>query len=137
MLRSGRPTGSAHRCTTDAHPMGVPQPGGGLPATVVRANAIAANCTGHASRTRHTPVEDTSCCFESLVARGASSRFAIEGKGEHVYISTHDDPSQLASADGVGCIYFDQFMFGAPSPRTTQLIASRELLALLSHTFSE
>eukprot|EP00965_Chrysotila_dentata_P200167 6179842-Pleurochrysis_carterae.AAC.3 len=77
------------------------------------------------------------CIFESPVSRGADSRFAIDGKNKHVDMSTHDDLSRLASTAGVGGIFFDQCIFGAPTPKTTQLIASDKLLAQLSPRFSE
>eukprot|EP00965_Chrysotila_dentata_P064557 2140604-Pleurochrysis_carterae.AAC.1 len=68
--------------------MGVPQPGGGLPATVVRANALVANCVriAEATHARGGPFG-----FESPVFRGPQSLFAIEGKGKHVDMSTNLD----------------------------------------------
>eukprot|EP00965_Chrysotila_dentata_P033067 1101448-Pleurochrysis_carterae.AAC.2 len=75
--------------------------------------------------------------FESSVSRGVSSRFAIEGKSEHADMSTHDDLACLAATAGVGRIFFDQCVFGAPTSKATQLIASDELLSHLSPKFSE
>eukprot|EP00965_Chrysotila_dentata_P039533 1314127-Pleurochrysis_carterae.AAC.1 len=60
--------------------MGVPQSDGGLPATVMRANAIVANCV-RIAKAAHA--RDGNFVFESPVSRGADSRFAIEGKSEH------------------------------------------------------
>eukprot|EP00965_Chrysotila_dentata_P124368 4111143-Pleurochrysis_carterae.AAC.1 len=60
--------------------MGVPQPGGGLPATGTRANALVSNCVRIAEAT-HT--RGGHFAFETPVSRGTQSRFAIEGKGEH------------------------------------------------------
>eukprot|EP00965_Chrysotila_dentata_P044723 1486827-Pleurochrysis_carterae.AAC.1 len=68
--------------------MGVPQPGGGLSATVMRANALVTNCVRIAEVT-HT--RGGHFAFESPVSRGTHSRFAIEGKGENVDMSTHFD----------------------------------------------
>eukprot|EP00965_Chrysotila_dentata_P215210 6188633-Pleurochrysis_carterae.AAC.2 len=75
--------------------------------------------------------------FESLVSRGKGSRFAIEGKREHVDMSTHKDLARLTSAEGVGRIFFDQCVFGAPTPKTSQIIASSVLLQHLTPRFSE
>eukprot|EP00965_Chrysotila_dentata_P158984 5252322-Pleurochrysis_carterae.AAC.1 len=68
--------------------MGVPQSDGGLPATVLRANAIVSSYVriGEATHMR-----GGNFIFESPVSRGADSRFAIEGKTEHADMSTHDD----------------------------------------------
>eukprot|EP00965_Chrysotila_dentata_P248343 6208276-Pleurochrysis_carterae.AAC.1 len=52
-------------------------------------------------------------------------------------MSTHRDLAQLAVTKGVGRIFFDQCVFGAPTPKATQLIASEALLAQLSPRFSE
>eukprot|EP00965_Chrysotila_dentata_P099927 3301416-Pleurochrysis_carterae.AAC.1 len=70
--------------------------------------------------------------FESPVSRGEHSRFAIEGKSEHADMSTHDDLARLAASTGVGRIFFDQCMFGAPTPKATQLIVNDEMLMHLS-----
>eukprot|EP00965_Chrysotila_dentata_P132909 4394600-Pleurochrysis_carterae.AAC.1 len=90
---------------TREHPMGVPQSDGGLPTTVIRANAIVANCVRIAKAT-HARGENF--VFESPVPRGANSRFASEGKSDHADMSTHKDLAQLATTKGVGRIYFDQ-----------------------------
>eukprot|EP00965_Chrysotila_dentata_P050340 1667728-Pleurochrysis_carterae.AAC.1 len=52
-------------------------------------------------------------------------------------MSTHRDLAQLAATKGVGRMFFDQCVFGAPTPKATQLIASEALLAQLSPRFSE
>eukprot|EP00965_Chrysotila_dentata_P168631 5569063-Pleurochrysis_carterae.AAC.1 len=85
--------------------MGVPQSDGGLPATVMRANAIVANCV-RIAKAAHA--RGGNFVFESPVSREANSRFAIEGKSEHADMSTHTDLAQLATTKGVGRIYFDQ-----------------------------
>eukprot|EP00965_Chrysotila_dentata_P175828 5803901-Pleurochrysis_carterae.AAC.1 len=51
-------------------------------------------------------------------------------------MSTHTDLARLAATAGVGRIFFDQCVFGAPTPKATQLIASNELLSHLSPRFS-
>eukprot|EP00965_Chrysotila_dentata_P255372 6212196-Pleurochrysis_carterae.AAC.1 len=66
---------------TSEHPMGVPQKDEGLPATVIRANAIVINCVLVAMAAHKRGGNFT---FKSPVSRGAKSRFAIEGKAEHV-----------------------------------------------------
>eukprot|EP00965_Chrysotila_dentata_P043648 1451272-Pleurochrysis_carterae.AAC.1 len=73
----------------------------------------------------------------SPVSRGADSRFAIEGKSEHADMSTHGDLARLAASEGVDRIVFDQCIFGAPTPKTTQLIANDEMLLHLSPRFSQ
>eukprot|EP00965_Chrysotila_dentata_P133568 4417289-Pleurochrysis_carterae.AAC.1 len=100
--------------------MGVPQRDGGLPATVIRANAIVSNCV---RVTNAAHMRSGNFVFESPVSRGSNSRFAIEGKSEHADMSTHTDLAHLAAAAGVGRIFFDQCVFGAPTPKATQLIA--------------
>eukprot|EP00965_Chrysotila_dentata_P201799 6180759-Pleurochrysis_carterae.AAC.2 len=75
--------------------------------------------------------------FESPVSRGANSRFAMEGKTEHVDMSTHNDMIKLTSATNAGRIFFDQCAFGASSPKTTQFIASGEALSRLTPLFSK
>eukprot|EP00965_Chrysotila_dentata_P106599 3520988-Pleurochrysis_carterae.AAC.2 len=52
-------------------------------------------------------------------------------------MSTHKFLAQLAATKGVGRIFFDKCVFGAPRPKATQLIASDDLLAHLSPRFSE
>eukprot|EP00965_Chrysotila_dentata_P030740 1024021-Pleurochrysis_carterae.AAC.1 len=52
-------------------------------------------------------------------------------------MSTHHDLAKLAHMHGVGRVYFDQCVFGASSSKTTQLIASAELLAQLKPRFAE
>eukprot|EP00965_Chrysotila_dentata_P075502 2493755-Pleurochrysis_carterae.AAC.1 len=52
-------------------------------------------------------------------------------------MSTHTDLAQLATTKGVGRIYFDQCVFGASTPKATQLIANDTLMAQLSPRFSE
>eukprot|EP00965_Chrysotila_dentata_P082013 2706777-Pleurochrysis_carterae.AAC.1 len=52
-------------------------------------------------------------------------------------MSTHEDLARLAATAGVGRIFFHQCVFGAPTPKTTQIIASDEVLAHLSPRFSE
>eukprot|EP00965_Chrysotila_dentata_P096542 3190201-Pleurochrysis_carterae.AAC.1 len=52
----------------------------------------------------------------------------MDGKNEHVDMSTHRDLAKLANMHGVGRVYFDQCVFGASSSKTTQLIASAEQL---------
>ena len=114
--------------------MGIPQSDGGLPATVIRANAIVTNCVRVAEATH---MRGGNFVFESPVSRGSESRFAIDGKGEHADMSTHSDLARLAATAGVDRIFFDQCVFGAPTPKATQLIASDELLSHLSPKFSE
>eukprot|EP00965_Chrysotila_dentata_P169450 5595105-Pleurochrysis_carterae.AAC.1 len=104
--------------------MGVPRQDGGLPAIVVRANTIVKNCVRIAIAARS---HGGHFVFESPVGRGANSRFAMDGKNEHVDMSPHHDLAKLADMQGVGRIYFDQCVFGASSSKTTQLIASAEL----------
>eukprot|EP00965_Chrysotila_dentata_P140623 4649430-Pleurochrysis_carterae.AAC.1 len=67
--------------------MGIPQHDGHLPAAVVKANAIAANCALIAEAAF---ARGADFMIESPVARGAGSRFAIEGKNQHVDMFTHD-----------------------------------------------
>eukprot|EP00965_Chrysotila_dentata_P067117 2221425-Pleurochrysis_carterae.AAC.1 len=53
-------------------------------------------------------------------------------------MSTHKDLALLAATNGVGRILFDQCIFGAPTPKATQLIASEALMKhQLSPRFSE
>eukprot|EP00965_Chrysotila_dentata_P006336 207379-Pleurochrysis_carterae.AAC.1 len=52
-------------------------------------------------------------------------------------MSTHHDLAKLANMHGVGKVYFDQCVFGVLSSKTTQLIASAELLAQLELRFAE
>eukprot|EP00965_Chrysotila_dentata_P040980 1358486-Pleurochrysis_carterae.AAC.1 len=52
-------------------------------------------------------------------------------------MSTHDDMVKLTSATNPGRIFFDQCAFGAPSPKTTQFIASKKALSKLTPIFSE
>eukprot|EP00965_Chrysotila_dentata_P025314 841436-Pleurochrysis_carterae.AAC.1 len=62
----------------------------------------------------------------------------MDGKNEHVDISTHHDLAKLlADMQGVGRVYFDQCVFGASSSKITQLIASAELLSQLEPRFAE
>eukprot|EP00965_Chrysotila_dentata_P000123 4248-Pleurochrysis_carterae.AAC.1 len=77
--------------------MGVPQSDGGLPTTVLRANAIVSSCVRIAEITH---MHGGSFIFESPESRGAHSRFAIEGKNEHADMSTHDDLARLAASTG-------------------------------------
>eukprot|EP00965_Chrysotila_dentata_P077260 2550939-Pleurochrysis_carterae.AAC.1 len=77
--------------------MGVPQSDGGLPATVIRANAMVTNCVRIARAAYDNKGEFV---FESPVSRGADSRFAIEGKSEHADMSTHKDLALLAATNG-------------------------------------
>eukprot|EP00965_Chrysotila_dentata_P102242 3375907-Pleurochrysis_carterae.AAC.1 len=114
--------------------MGVPQQDGGLPATVVRANIMVKNCVRVAIAVRS---HGGQFVFESPVGRGANSRFAMNGKNEHVDMSTHNDLAKLADMHGVGRVYFDQCVFGASSSKTTQLIANAELLSQLKPRFAE
>eukprot|EP00965_Chrysotila_dentata_P169105 5583951-Pleurochrysis_carterae.AAC.1 len=83
---------------TREQPMGVPQSDGGLPATVIRPNAIVTNCV-RIAKAAHDNNGDF--VFESPVSRGADSRFAIEDKSEHADMSTHKDLAQLAATKGV------------------------------------
>eukprot|EP00965_Chrysotila_dentata_P087195 2878530-Pleurochrysis_carterae.AAC.1 len=94
--------------------MRVPQSDGSLPATVLHANAIVSSCVRIAEATH---MRGGSFIFKSQVSRRADSRFAIEGKSEHADMSTHDDLARLAASMGVGRIFFDQCIFGAPSPK--------------------
>eukprot|EP00965_Chrysotila_dentata_P181904 6005974-Pleurochrysis_carterae.AAC.1 len=71
----------------------------------MRANAIVSNCVRVASAAHK---QRGSFVFESPVSCGRSSRFAIEGKAEHVDMSTHKVMIRLASMAGVGRIFFDQ-----------------------------
>eukprot|EP00965_Chrysotila_dentata_P205069 6182724-Pleurochrysis_carterae.AAC.1 len=96
--------------------MGVPQTDGGLPATVMRAKAIVSNCV-RVAMTAHK--QGGSFIFESPMTRGQTSRFAIEGKAENVDMSTHEDMVRLTSMTGAGRIFFDQCVFGTPSPNIT------------------
>eukprot|EP00965_Chrysotila_dentata_P102243 3375908-Pleurochrysis_carterae.AAC.1 len=100
--------------------MGVPQQDGGLPATVVRANATVNDCVRVAIAARS---HGGQFVIESPVGKGANSRFAMDGKNEHVDMSTHQDLAKLADMHGVGRVYFDQYVFGASSSKSTQLIA--------------
>eukprot|EP00965_Chrysotila_dentata_P203485 6181747-Pleurochrysis_carterae.AAC.1 len=84
---------------TNVHPMGKPQPDGGLPATVVPANAIVTNCVRIATAAQS---HGGQFVFESPVGRGTNSRFAMDGKNEHVDMSTHHDLAKLADMQGVG-----------------------------------
>eukprot|EP00965_Chrysotila_dentata_P098251 3248351-Pleurochrysis_carterae.AAC.1 len=52
-------------------------------------------------------------------------------------MSTHDDLARLAASTGVGRIFFDQCVFGASTPKATQLIANDEMLVHLSPRFGE
>eukprot|EP00965_Chrysotila_dentata_P248903 6208603-Pleurochrysis_carterae.AAC.1 len=61
----------------------------------------------------------------------------MDGTNERVDMSMHHDPAKLAQMHGVGRVYFDQCVFGASSSKTTQLIASAELLAQLEPRFAE
>eukprot|EP00965_Chrysotila_dentata_P016261 537738-Pleurochrysis_carterae.AAC.1 len=61
----------------------------------------------------------------------------MDGKNEHVNMSTHHDLAKLAHMHGVGRVYFEQCVFGASSSKTTQLIASADLLAQLELRFAE
>eukprot|EP00965_Chrysotila_dentata_P039457 1311897-Pleurochrysis_carterae.AAC.1 len=65
--------------------------------------------------------------FESPVARGEGSRFAIEGKKEHVDMLTHESLRRLSQLPGVERIYFDQCVFDATSAKTTQLLATSDI----------
>eukprot|EP00965_Chrysotila_dentata_P080096 2643000-Pleurochrysis_carterae.AAC.1 len=61
----------------------------------------------------------------------------MDGKNEHVDMSTHHDLAKLAQMHGVGRVYFDQCVFGASSSKTTQLIASAEILAQFEPRFAK
>eukprot|EP00965_Chrysotila_dentata_P073353 2422943-Pleurochrysis_carterae.AAC.1 len=61
----------------------------------------------------------------------------MDGKNEHVDMSTHHDLEKLADMQGVGRVYLDQCVFGASSSKTTQLIARAELLSQLEPRFAE
>eukprot|EP00965_Chrysotila_dentata_P083196 2744954-Pleurochrysis_carterae.AAC.1 len=52
-------------------------------------------------------------------------------------MSTHEDLARMAATAGVGRIFFDQCVFGAPTPKTTQNIESNEVMVHLSPRFSE
>eukprot|EP00965_Chrysotila_dentata_P072038 2379743-Pleurochrysis_carterae.AAC.2 len=52
-------------------------------------------------------------------------------------MSTHDDLARMAATAGVGRIFFDQCVFGAPTLKATHIIASNEVMAHLSPRFSE
>eukprot|EP00965_Chrysotila_dentata_P002171 71437-Pleurochrysis_carterae.AAC.2 len=85
-------------CTLE-HPMGVPQSDGGLLATMTHANANGANCVRIANAAH---MRSSNFVFESPVLRGAKGRFAIEGKSEHVDMSTDDDTAMPVAAASVG-----------------------------------
>eukprot|EP00965_Chrysotila_dentata_P134397 4444098-Pleurochrysis_carterae.AAC.1 len=55
-----------------------------------------------------------------------------------VYCIQHAQrPCATCGDEGVGRIFFDQCVFGAPTPKATQLIASNALMKHLSPRFSE
>eukprot|EP00965_Chrysotila_dentata_P015438 511009-Pleurochrysis_carterae.AAC.1 len=115
---------------TREHPMGVPQSDGGLSATVTRANAIIVNCVRVANAAH---MRGGNFVFESPVSRGADSPFAIEGTSKHVDMSTHNDLARLAATAGVGRIFFDQYVFGAPTPRQHKLSPKSNYWRTYSH----
>eukprot|EP00965_Chrysotila_dentata_P068581 2266682-Pleurochrysis_carterae.AAC.1 len=75
--------------------------------------------------------------FESPVARGEGSRFAIDGKKEHVDMLSHDSLRKLTQLPGVDLLYFDQCVFGATSAKTTQLLATADVRATLQPLVGE
>eukprot|EP00965_Chrysotila_dentata_P052675 1747815-Pleurochrysis_carterae.AAC.3 len=69
--------------------MGVSQPDGTFPAAVVKADAVLAKCVA--------------------VAQGGPARFAIEGKDEHVDMTTYEAMAELYALPGVRkLLSFDQ-----------------------------
>eukprot|EP00965_Chrysotila_dentata_P221691 6192520-Pleurochrysis_carterae.AAC.1 len=70
-------------------------------------------------------------------AQRRESQCAMDGKSEHVDMSTHNDLTRLASMERVGRIYFDQCVFGASLSYTTQVIDSGKLLSQLQLLFAK
>eukprot|EP00965_Chrysotila_dentata_P216103 6189174-Pleurochrysis_carterae.AAC.3 len=100
---------------------------------------MVANCVQIANAAH---MRNNNFVFKSQVSRGAEFRFAIEGKASmqtcRRTTTSHALQRWLVMA-GVGrIIFFDQCVFGAPTPKATQFIARDELLSThLSPRFIE
>ena len=106
------------------HPDGIPNDQGQMPLQTIKAKRIVANAIKVAEAALG---HDGHVVFESPVARGEGSQFAIKGRELHSSIWDLPMMQEFASKHNMQPVAFDQCRLGAGTQKTTQLLCSERM----------